>query len=102
MMSVKEQKGKTPIYFFSELLGEDLVASFNKAHGKGELSISQCRGIIAKDEGSPLGLRNWIPITSLIVACKLNEAYSTEPNSPPSNRVCKREVHRRKYLVDNN
>jgi len=32
--------------YFSELLGNDLIASFNEAYEKGELSISQRRGII--------------------------------------------------------
>ena len=34
---------KTP---FFELLGNDLIASVNEAHEKGELSISQRRGLI--------------------------------------------------------
>ena len=40
-------------YFF-DLLGNDLLASFNEAHAKGELSISQRRGIITlapKEDG---------------------------------------------------
>ena len=32
--------------YFLELLGNDLIASFNEAHEKGELSTSQRRGII--------------------------------------------------------
>ena len=53
------------IYFF-ELLGNYLIASFNEAHEKGELSISQRRGIITltpKEDGSLLALSNWRPIT---------------------------------------
>ena len=48
-------------YLF-DLLGNDLIASSNEAHEKGELSISQRRGIITlipKDEGSLLDLSNW-------------------------------------------
>ena len=43
-------------YFF-ELLGNDLIARFNEAHDKGELSISQRRGLITlmpKEDGSLL------------------------------------------------
>ena len=48
-------------YFF-DLLGNDLIATFNKAHEKGVLSISQRRGIITlipKEDGSLLDLSNW-------------------------------------------
>ena len=44
---------------FFYLLGNDLLASFNEAHAKGELSISQRRGIITltpKEDGSLLDL----------------------------------------------
>ena len=60
-------------YFF-DLLGNDLLASFNEAHAKGELSISQRRGIITltpKEDGSLLGLSNWRPITLLNVDLKI-------------------------------
>ena len=43
-------------YFF-ELLGNDLIASFNETRDKGELSISQRRGLITlmpKEDGSLL------------------------------------------------
>ena len=60
-------------YFF-ELLGNDLIACFNEAHEKGELSISQRRGIITstpKEDGSLLDLSNWRPITLLNVDLKI-------------------------------
>ena len=60
-------------YFF-ELLGNDLIASFNEAQLKGELSISQRRGVITltpKEDGSLLDLSNWRPITLLNVDYKI-------------------------------
>ena len=60
-------------YFF-ELLGNDLIASFNEAQVKGELSISQRRGVITltpKEDGSLLDLSNWRPITLLNVDFKI-------------------------------
>ena len=48
--------------------GNDLVASLNCANEKGQLSISQRRGIITlipKQESSFLDLKNWRPITLL-------------------------------------
>ena len=61
-----------PIFF--QLLGNDIIASFNEAHDKGELYISQRRGIITlipKEEGSLLDLSNWRPITLLNVDLKM-------------------------------
>ena len=49
-------------------MGNDLVASLNCANEKGQLSISQRRGIITllpKQESSLLDLKNWRPITLL-------------------------------------
>ena len=60
--------------FFFELLGHNLVESFNEAYEANELSISQRRGIITlipKVDGSPLDLSNWRPITFLNVDCKI-------------------------------
>ena len=54
--------------------GNDLITSFNDAHEKGELSISQRRGIITlvpKEDGSLLDLSNWRPITLLNVDLKI-------------------------------
>ena len=59
---------------FFELVGNDLIASFNEAHVKGELSISQRRGVITltpKEDGSLLDLSNWRPITLLNVDLKI-------------------------------
>ena len=60
--------------FFIELLGEDMVASFNAAYDANELTISQRRGVITlipKEDGSLLELSNWRPITLLNVDCKV-------------------------------
>lgn len=60
-------------YFF-ELLGNDLIASFNEAYEQGEFSISQRRGIITlipKEDGSLLDLSNWRPITSKAIAKRI-------------------------------
>ena len=49
-------------FFFFDLLGHDLVASFNAAFDANKLSISQRRGIITlipKEDGSLLELSNW-------------------------------------------
>ena len=59
---------------FFDILGEDLVRSLNHAYEKGELSISQRRGVITllpKDEASLLDLKNWPPITLLNVDYKI-------------------------------
>ena len=77
------QNGKAPredgftaeVYnFFFDLLGNDLIASFNEAHEVNELTISQRRGVITlipKDDGSLLELSNWRPITLLNVDFKI-------------------------------
>ena len=60
--------------FFYDLLGKDLLASFNEAYETNELTISQRRGIITllpKEDGSLLELQNWRPITLLNVDCKI-------------------------------
>ena len=59
---------------FFDLIGQDLVASFNAAYEVNALSISQRRGIftlIPKENGSLLELQNWRPITLLNVDCKI-------------------------------
>ena len=58
---------------FFDILGEDLVRSLNHAYEKGELSISQHRGVITllpKDESLLLDLKNWHLITLLNVDYK--------------------------------
>ena len=53
---------------FFNVVGSDLVESFNYAHEKGQLSISQKRGIITlipKQDSDLLDLQNWRPITLL-------------------------------------
>ena len=59
---------------FFDLLGHDLVASFNAAYDANELTISQRRGVITlipKEDGSLLELSNWRPVTLLNVDCKI-------------------------------
>jgi len=59
---------------FFDILGEDLVRNLNHAYGKGELSISQRRGVMTllpKDESSLLDLKNWRLITLLNVDYKI-------------------------------
>ena len=60
--------------FFYDLLGKDLLASFNEAYETNELTISQRGGIITllpKEDGSLPELQNWRPITLLNVDCKI-------------------------------
>ena len=60
--------------FFYDLLGKDLLASFNEAYETNELTISQRRGIITllpKEDGSLLEFQNWRPIALLNVDCKI-------------------------------
>ena len=95
-------------YFF-QLLGNDLIASFNEAHEKSELSISQRRGLITlipKDDGSLLDLSNWRPyITLLNVDLKIASkaiAKRIEPTLPnlihsDQTGFVKGEIHRGKY-----
>ena len=59
---------------FFDLIGLDLVASFNAAYEVNELSTTQRRGIvilILKEDGSLLELQNWRPITLINVDCKI-------------------------------
>ena len=59
---------------FFDILGNDLVDSLNTAHEKGQLSISQRRGVIIlipKEEESLANLKNWRPITLLNVDYKV-------------------------------
>ena len=73
---------------FFKLLGNDLIASLNEAYEKGELSISQRRGLITlipKEDGSLLDLSNWRPITLLNVDLKIASkaiAKRIEPTLP--------------------
>ena len=53
---------------FFNVIASDLVESFNYAHEKGQLSISQKRGIITlipKQDSDLLDLQNWRPFTLL-------------------------------------
>ena len=53
---------------FFDLLGRDLVDSFNSAYNTGEMSISQRRGVITlipKEDSDLELLNNWRPITLL-------------------------------------
>ena len=59
---------------FFDLLGQDLVNCFNEAYVKGEMSISQRRGVISllpKEDSNLLKLANWRPITLLNVYYKI-------------------------------
>ena len=73
MKAIKHQE-RTVYKTFFDLIGEDLVASFNAAYEVNELPTSQRRGIdtlIPKEDGSLLELQNWRPITLLNVDCKI-------------------------------
>ena len=59
---------------FFDLLGQDLVNCFNEAYVKGEMSISQQRGVISllpKEDANLLKRANWRPITLLNVYYKI-------------------------------
>jgi len=59
---------------FFELLGQDLLNSFNAAYEKCELSISQRRGVITlipKENTDTRKLSNWRPITLVDVNYKI-------------------------------
>ena len=53
---------------FFDILGQDLVDSFNASYNAGEMSISQRRGVITlipKQDSDLSSLNNWRPITLL-------------------------------------
>ena len=59
---------------FFDLLGPDLVDSFNSAYHTGEMSISQRRGVITlvpKEDSDLEALSNWRPITLLNLDYKI-------------------------------
>ena len=59
---------------FFDLQGQDLLNCFNVAYVKGEMSISQRRGVISllpKEDANLLKLPNWRPITLLNVDYKI-------------------------------
>ena len=59
---------------FFDIIGEDLMNSYNAAFNIGELSISQRRGVITlipKDDEYLLTLENWRPITILNMDYKI-------------------------------
>lgn len=59
---------------FFELLASNLVKSLNTAYSRGELSISQRRGVVTlipKADSDTLKLTNWRPITLLNVDYKI-------------------------------
>ena len=65
---------RNSIEIFFDIIGRDLVDCLNAAHDKGQLSISQHRGVITlipKQEESLLNLTNWRPITLLNVDYKI-------------------------------
>ena len=62
------------IIAFFDLLGRDLVDSFNLAYNTGEMSISQRRGVITlilKEDSDLQLLNNWRPITLLNLDYKI-------------------------------
>ena len=66
---------------FFDLPGQDLVNCFNKAYVKGEMSISQRRGVICflpKEDSNLLKHANWCPITLLNVDYKIASSHSYE------------------------
>ena len=84
------EDGFTPEFYteFFDFLGTDLVDSLNSAYDKGNLSVSQRRGVIAllpKEESSLSDLKNWCPITLLTVDYKIASkaiVKRTEPILP--------------------
>ena len=73
---------------FFDILGTDLIDNLNSAYDKGNLSVSQRRGVITlfpKEESSLSDLKNWRPITLLNVDYKIASkaiAKRTEPMLP--------------------
>jgi len=73
---------------FFDLIGADLVKSFNSRYAKGKLSISQRGGIInliPKDDSELIQLQIWSPITLLNVDYKIGSkaiAKRIEPLLP--------------------
>ena len=66
---------------FFDLPGQDLVNCFNEAYAKGEMSISQRRGVICflpKEDSNLLKHANWCPITLLNVDYKIASSHSYE------------------------
>ena len=92
---------------FFDLIGQDLVASFNAAYEVNELSISQRRGIVTlipKEEGSLLELQNWRPITLLNVDCKIATkaiAKRIEPYLPTLIRSDQTGFIKGRYIGEN-
>ena len=59
---------------FLDLLGKDLLNSYNEAFNKGSLSVSQKRGtitLIAKGDENLSDLKNWRPISLLNIDYKI-------------------------------
>ena len=59
---------------FFDILGQDLVDSFNASYNAGEMSISQRRGVITlipKEDSDLSSLNNWRPITLLNLDYKI-------------------------------
>ena len=85
-----------------------LLDSYNHSISLGYLSISQRRGVISlipKTDKDPHFLKNWRPITLLstdykilssLIATRIKKTI-IKSYSSRSNRVFKRQVHRRKY-----
>ena len=66
---------------FFDLPGQDLVNCFNEAYVKGEMSISQRRGVISffpKEDSNLLKHANWRPIMLLNVDYIIASSHSYE------------------------
>ena len=67
---------------FFDLIGLHLLNLYNEAFNKGQLSISQRRGVIClipKDDSCSIELTNWRPLTLLNVDCKIEELRKYSP-----------------------
>ena len=98
---------------FFDLLGLDLVDSFNSAYNASEMSISQRRGVITlvpKEDADLASLNNWHPITLLnldykivfkIIARRIEKVLPLLICSDQSGFVKGRYIGQKVRLIDN-
>ena len=92
---------------FFDILGTDLVDSLNSAYEKGQMSVSQRRGVITllpKEDSSLLYLKNWHPITLLNVDYKIASkaiAKRIEPMLPQIIHTDQTGFNKRRYIGEN-